>query len=204
MMNIRQEIPADYRKVEELTREAFWNVYRPGCVEHFILHNFRNDAAFIPELSLVCEKNGKIVGHIMYCRARLSLDNGGEKEIVVFGPLSVAPSHQREGIGSELIRRSLKIASEMGFGAVAITGSPAYYSRFGFESGSKIGVYYDGIPREEEAPFFMVKELEEGYLSGISAVYRDPDGYSFDEDAVEAFDSGFASKEKKRLSTQMF
>lgn len=203
-MNIRVETPVDYRKVEELTRDAFWNVYRPGCVEHFVLHKFRSDPDFIPELSLVCEKDGEIVGHIMYCRANLMLDNGGEKEILVFGPLSVAPEHQREGMGGALIRFSLQKAAEMGFCAVAITGNPAYYHRFGFESGSKRGVYYDGLPREQEAEFFMVKELKAGYLSIGGAVYRDPEGYQIDEREAERFDAGFSPKEKKRLSTQIF
>lgn len=202
-MNIRTERAEDFRRVEEVTREAFWNVYRPGCVEHFILHKFRSDPDFIPELSLLCEKNGETVGHIMYCRARLLPDCGGEKEIAVFGPLSVLPSCQREGIGGALITASLKIAADMGFGAVAITGSPEYYSRFGFESGSRRGVFYDGIPREEETPFFMVKELSAGFLQG-GYRYRDPDGYSFDEGELELFDSGFPKMEKKRLSTQLF
>lgn len=202
-MNIRIERKEDFHAVEEVTREAFWNVYRPGCVEHFILHRFRDNADFISELSLLCEKNSEIAGHIMYSRARIFPDSGGEREIAVFGPLSVLPKYQREGIGGALITFSLKKAAELGFKAVAITGAPEYYHRFGFESGSKRGVFYDGIPRGEEAPFFMIKELRDGFLNG-TAVYRDPDGYQFDETELERFDKSFPEKEKKRLPTQLF
>ena len=70
---IRVEEPRDFKTVENLTRDSFWNVYRPGCTEHFVLHCYRNNPDFIRELSLVMEKDGKIIGHIMFSKAELTV-----------------------------------------------------------------------------------------------------------------------------------
>lgn len=202
-MTIRLEEPKDYREVEELTREAFWNKYRPGCFEHYVLHRYRDCPEFVKELDYVIEENGKIVAHIMYSHARITTDDGRTVSIMIFGPVSVLPEEQGKGYGSKLIRHTLDLAEKLGCGAVAITGDPDYYHRFGFVSGSKLGVYYDGIPRGEEAPFFMVKELKEGFLKGVTGVYKDPEGYFVEDADVEAFDADFPSKEKKKLPGQL-
>ena len=202
-MTIRLEEPKDYRKVEELTREAFWNKYRPGCMEHYVLHRYRGRPEFVKELDYVMEEEGRLVAHIMYSRAQITADDGRIIPIMVFGPVSVLPEKQGGGRGGRLIRYTLELAEKMGCGAVAITGDLDYYHRFGFVSGSKLGVWYDGIPRGEEAPFFMVKELKEGFLKGVTGVYRDPEGYFVEDADVEAFDAGFPPKEKKKLPGQL-
>lgn len=200
---LRLETEKDYREVENLTREAFWNKYRPGCMEHYILHRYRTNPDFVRELDYLIEENSKIVAHIMYSRAVIEADNGQIVQILIFGPVSVLPEMQNKGYGSAIIRYTLNKAAELGYGAVAITGNPGYYHRFGFLSGSSVGIYYAGIPREEEAPFFMVKELRNGFLNGITGTYHDPKGYETNEDKVEAFDSSFPPKEKKKLPGQL-
>lgn len=202
-MTIRLEEPGDYREVENLTREAFWNKYRPGCFEHYVLHRYWDRSEFVKELDYVVEEDGKIVAHIMYSRAQITADDGSTIPIMIFGPVSVLPEKQGKGYGSKLIRHTLDLAEKLGCGAVAITGDPGYYHRFGFVSGSGLGIYYNGLPRSEEAPFFMVKELKEGFLEGITGVYRDPEGYFVEYDDVEAFDAKFPPKEKKKLSGQL-
>ncbi len=203
MKIIRIETEKDYRTTENLTREAFWNVYQPGCSEHYVLHKFRKLPQYIPELSLVMELEGEIIAHIMYSNAEIKCDNGNIIPILVFGPVSVQPEHQGKGYGKELIQYSMEKAKDMGFGAIAITGNPAYYKRFGFVSGSSINVYYEKVPRSEESPFFMVKELIPNYLAGIVGTYINPDGYSVDNEEVDVFEKKFPIKEKKVLPGQL-
>lgn len=200
---IRPENREDYTAVENLTREAFWNVYRPGCMEHYVLHRYRSLPDFVPELSLVLQRQGEIIGHIMYSHARICCDDGSHLPVMIFGPLSVHPGWQRRGYGSLLVRKSLELAKEMGCGAVMITGSPAYYARFGFVAAKQYGVRYAGLDRDDPAPFFMALELVSGYLQGKSGVYADPEGYLVQEADVEAFDSRFPRKEKRRLPGQL-
>lgn len=201
---IRKEIPSDYREVENLVRESFWNVYRPGCMEHYVLHGYRGLPEFVPELSLVLELDGGIIGHIMYSRATIQCDDGSAKPIMIFGPVAIAPQYQKQGYGSHLIRFSLEKAREMGCGAVAITGNPGYYHRFGFRDARSAGVYYGGLPRTEETPFFMVKELIPEYLAGVTGVYTDPPGYLVSEEDVDRFDAAFPPKQKLKLPGQLF
>jgi len=203
MTTIRLEEPRDYREVENLTREAFWNKYRPGCMEHYVLHCYRDRPEFMKELDYVMEEDGVIIVHIMYSRAQITGDDGRMIPILIFGPVSVLPEKQGRGYGGRLIRYTLEQAERLGWGAVAITGDPDYYHRFGFVSGTAMGVCYDGIPPTEEAPFFMVKELKEGFLRDVTGVYRDPEGYFVEDADVDAFDAGFPPKEKKKLPGQL-
>lgn len=203
MKIIRIETKEDYKITENITREAFWNVYQPGCSEHYVLHKFRELPHYIPELSLVMEVDGNVVAHIMYSKGEVVCGNGDRVPIVVFGPLSVEPEHQGKGYGGELISYSMDKAKSMGFGAIAITGDPAYYKRFGFVSGSSVNVYYAEMPRKEEAPFFMVKELVPGYLKGVVGTYFNPEGYIVDDADVDIFDENFPAKEKKVLPGQL-
>ena len=203
MTTIRLEEPRDYREVENLTREAFWNKYRPGCMEHYVLHCYRDRPEFMKELDYVMEEDGVIIAHIMYSRAQITGDDGRMIPILIFGPVSVLPEKQGRGYGGRLIRYTLEQAERLGWGAVAITGDPDYYHRFGFVSGTAMGVCYDGIPPTEEAPFFMVKELKEGFLRDVTGVYRDPEGYFVEDADVDAFDAGFPPKEKKKLPGQL-
>ena len=201
---IRPETKGDAATTENITREAFWNVYQPGCDEHYILHRYRGLPEYIPELSLVLEENGEILAHIMYSHAQVVTTEGKSVPVVLFGPVSVRPDKQKMGYGSALIRESLVRAKTMGFGAVVITGSAEYYSRFGFGSAQSFGVYYGEIS-DEPTPFFMALELKPGYLDGVRGVYSDPPGYLVDDaDALAAFDAQFPKKEKLKLPGQIF
>lgn len=198
---IRNETPNDYHAVENLTREAFWNVYRPGCLEHFVLHEFRSDPAFVPELDLVMELDGALVGHVMYVRSAIPKDGGGELPIMTFGPISIAPQYKRQGFGSVLLRESMRRAKAMGAGALAITGNIDFYGKSGFVVAKTKGVRYADDP---DADYFLIAELTPGFLNGVSGTYKDPDGYFVSDEAAEAFDAQFAPKEKLKLPGQLF
>lgn len=202
-MKIRPEEKKDWKAVENLTREAFWNKYKPGCDEHYILHRFRQLPQFVRELDCVLEEEGELVAHIMYSRAEIRTDGGRSVPVLIFGPVSVLPERQKKGYGGALIRHTLEKAARLGFGAVAVTGDPGYYHRFGFVSGSSMGIDYAGVPRGQAAPFFMVLELRQGYLAGVTGVFQEPDGYFAAEEDVEEFDRGFPPKEKKKLPGQL-
>lgn len=198
-ISIRRETGRDFREVEELTREAFWNLYFPGCNEHYLAHVMRSHPDFISELDFVAECDGRLVGSIMYTRARLVAEDGEEKGIVCFGPLSVLPSHQRRGIGSALVRHTADLARGMGAGMIVIFGDPHNYCRLGFRSCRDFGIS-DG---NGECPHGMLAlELEAGVTAGRRWVYRYSDVYDVDEKAAEAFDAGFPAKEKGYSPTQ--
>lgn len=200
---IRLETPNDYRKVENLTREAFWNVYRPGCMEHYVLHCYRDREDFVPELDFVMEKDGEIIGHVMYVRAKIQADDGREIPIMTFGPISIAPEYKRKGYGKVLLDYSMEKAKKMGVGALCMEGNIDFYGKSGFVVASTKGIHYYAEPREEEVPYFLLKELKEGFLDGITGVYHTPEGYFVDEKAVEKFDADFPSKEKLKLPGQL-
>ena len=201
---IRNENPADYRAVEELTREAFWNVYRPGCLEHYVLHVLRDDPAFVPELDFVMEKDGELIGHIMFMRAKILADDGREIPMMTFGPISIAPHLQRQGYGRQLLDYALEQAKDMGAGCICMEGNIGFYGHCGFTVASASGIHYHGVPREEEVPYFLLRELKEGFLAGVTGVYYTPEGYYVDELAAEEFDRTFPPKEKKKLPGQLF
>jgi len=200
---IRQATPDDYAETENLTREAFWNVYRPGCTEHYILHTFRKREDFMGELDLVMEKGQTIIGHIMFARAEIHGDDGTKTPIMTFGPVSIAPDLQRQGFGKKLLDFSLEKARALGTGAICIEGNPAFYGKSGFVSAAKKGIRYYGAPESADLPYFLVKELIPGFLDGITGTYRPPEGYDIDEEAAEQFDSAFPPKEKLKLPGQL-
>lgn len=200
---VRLETVEDWNEVENLTREAFWNKYCPGCSEHYVLHLFRSRPDFVKELDFVIEAEGRIVAHIMYCNSEIKCEDGRIIPIMTFGPLSVLPDCQGKGYGSKLIRITMEKALALGCGAIAITGNPDYYNRFGFVSGHSMDIHYAAVPYEDEAPFFMIKELKPGYLTGIKGTFQDPKGYLVNDVDVEAFDMKFSPKEKKKLPGQL-
>lgn len=138
---LRLELPEEHRQVEALTRDAFWDVYHPGCVEHLILHRLRSSPAFISKLDFVALWDGNLVGHIASSRAAVTSPRGEVTGVLTFGPVSVRPDCQGRGIGSALIRRTLKDGAGMGFPGAVICGNPAYYSRFGFHSAARFGIW---------------------------------------------------------------
>lgn len=199
---IRLEQEKDYFEVENLTREAFWNVYRPGCDEHFVLHNMRADARFVKELDYVIELDGIIVANIVYALGYLTLDNGEKRDILIFGPVSVLPQYQKQGFAERLINFTLEKAKALGYNCVAITGNPDYYKKYGFVSASTFGVYYEGMDKSDDAPFFMIKQL--GDIPVQSGVYSDPECYHAREEDVALFDKQFPPKVKEKREGQLF
>lgn len=192
-LTIRQEVPADYRAVEELTRRAFWNLYVPGCTEHYVAHILRGHADFIPELDLVLELGGRIIGSVMYTRAKLVDENGTEKPVLTFGPVCVEPELQRQGYGKQLLESSFEQAVRLGYDTIVIFGSPVNYVGRGFKSCKKFNVCLEGgvFP----APM-MVKELIPGVLDGRRWFYYQSPAMEFDEAQAEAFDQSFPPIEK--------
>lgn len=203
-IRIRLERKEDERVTENLVRESFWNVYRPGCVEHYILHRLRSDADFIPELNFVMEKDGELIGQNVFLKASIRSDDGRSIPILTMGPICITPRLKRQGYGKILLDTSLKKATELGFGAVCFEGNIDFYGKSGFDYASKFNIRYHGLPDGADASFFLCKELTDGYLIGVSGEYATPKGYSFTEDTVEQFDRKFPPKEKKILPCQIF
>lgn len=201
---IRLERKEEYREVENLVRESFWNIYRPGCLEHYVLNQLRNDEAFVPELDFVMEKDGVIIGQNIFMRAVIKADDGRDIPIMTMGPICIAPELKRQGYGKILLDYSLEKAKEMGCGALCFEGNIDFYGRSGFKYASEYGIRYHGLPEGEDASFFLCRELTEGYLDGISGEYATPAGYFVDEAEAEKFDMQFPKKEKLKLPGQLF
>ena len=200
---IRSEEKGEYRKVENMVRESFWNVYRPGCMEHYVLHQLRKDTAFVPELDLVMEQNGELIGQNMFMRAWIAADDGREIPIMTMGPICIAPQWKRKGYGKILLDYSLEKAKELGYRALCFEGNIDFYGKSGFREASEFGIRYHGLPEGEDAPFFLCKELIPGYLEKITGEYTTPEGYFVDEKEAEEFDRQFPRKEKKKLPGQI-
>ena len=201
---IRLERENEHREVENLIRESFWNVYRPDCLEHYVINQLRNDPAFVPELDFVMEKDGKLIGQNMFMRAVIKADDGRDIPIMAMGPICIAPEFKRKGYGKILLDFSLEKAAEMGAGALCFEGNIDFYGKSGFTYASTFGIRYHGMPEGEDAPFFLCKELKKGYLDGITGVYTPPQGYFVDEAEAEEFDKQFPKKEKLKLPGQLF
>lgn len=201
---IRLETPADYSETENLVRESFWNVYRPGCLEHYVLHCLRNDSDFVPELDFVMEQDGKIIGQNIFVKTEISADDGRKIPIMTMGPICIAPELKRQGYGKKLLDFSLQKAKELGTGALCFEGNIDFYGKSGFDFASRFGIRYHGLPEGEDASFFLCRELIEGYLDGITGEYSTPVGYMVDEAEAEEFDRQFPAKQKLKLPGQLF
>lgn len=196
---IRQEVEKDYRIVEELTREAFWNLHVPGCSEHFVLHNIRKCPAFIPDIDLVAEFEGKIIGHIVYTRSIIIDESNNQYGVITFGPVSVLPSFQKQGVGSALIRYSLEKARNLGYTAVCIYGDPRYYSRFGFRCAEKFDI------RTADGKFavaLLALELFDGALHKVKGRFYEDQAFEVNQAEFAVFEKTFYHKEKKITETQ--
>lgn len=201
---IRLERKEEEREVETLVREAFWNVYRPGRLEHYVLNQMRNNPDFIPELNFVLEKDGKIIGQNVFVRAVIKADDGREIPISAMGPICIAPELKRQGYGKFLLDYTLERAKEIGVKALCFEGNIDFYGKSGFDYASQFGVRYHGLPEGADASFFLCKELEKGYLDGVTGEYAPPQCYFVDEKEAEEFDKEFSPKEKLRLEGQIF
>lgn len=198
-MIIRNEEVSDYRNVEEMVREAFWNLYVPGCNEHFVLHNLRNSSDFIPELDFVAEKEDQIVGQIVYSRGIIKSAQGTKQEVISFGPLSVLPVFQKRGIGTALINHTINLAREMGFPAICIYGDPRYYSRFGFRCAEKYEIKTND---DKFAVALQVLELQRGVLKNMPGNFIESATYEINESEFTRYDASFAFKEKTETDSQ--
>ena len=201
---IRLEQTEDYRAVETLVRESFWNVYRPGCSEHYVIHVLRDDPAFVKELDFVMEQDGRLIGQNMFMKTVINADDGRVIDVLTMGPIGIAPELKRRGYGKALLDYSLEKAAGLGFGAVLFEGNIGFYGKSGFDYASKFGIRYHDLPEGTDASFFLCRELIPGYLDGIIGVYQTPQGYYVDDADVEAFDKAFPPKEKLRLPGQIF
>ena len=203
---IRQEASKDFFTVENLVREAFWNVYQPGCDEHFIVNQYRDNSDFIKELSLVLELDNKIIGYIMFSKAQIDCDNGTKLDVVTFGPLAIHPNFQRKGFGKILVDYSLEKAKDLGYTCVFICGNGEFYGKSGFVPAITKGIRYADDP-EGEALYFLCKELKENFLKDVYGIYHDPKGYFIPHEKPEAFEkyeSTFPKKEKLKLPGHIF
>jgi len=201
---IRLEKEKDYREAENLVREAFWNVYRPGCSEHYVLHVLRDDPAFVKELDFVMERGGRLVGQNLFVRTVIEADDGRVIPVLTMGPISITPELQRKGCGKALLDYSLEKAAGLGFGAVLFEGNIGFYGKSGFDYAGRFGIRYHDLPEDADSSFFLCKELIPGYLDGVTGVYRTPQSYYADDSDVERFDSGFPPKQKLKLPGQLF
>ncbi len=201
---IRSERKEEHREVENLVRESFWNMYRPGCLEHYVLNQLRDDEAFIDELDFVMEKDGKIIGQNMFMKAVIKADDGRDIPIVTMGPICIANELKRQGYGKILLDYSLEKATGMGFGAICFEGDIDFYGKSGFTYAGEFGIRYHDLPEDADASFFLCKELKKGYLKGVTGEYTSPQGYFVNEVDAEEFDKQFPPKEKLKLPTQLF
>ena len=201
---IRPETEKDHAAVENLIRESFWNVYRPGCLEHYVIHVLRDDPAFIKELDFVMEQDGKLIGQNMFMKTVIEADDGRTIDVLTMGPICITPELKRKGYGKRLLDYSLEQAKAMGFGAVLFEGNIGFYGKSGFDYASNFGIRYHDLEEGEDSSFFLCKELIPGFLDGVTGVYQTPAGYYVDPFDAELFDASFPKKEKQKLPGQLF
>ena len=202
-VTFRREEPADWREVELLIREAFWNLHAPGCNEHYLAHLLRQAPEFVPALDILAEADGRIIGSILYIRAQILLDTGTTLPVLTFGPLAVLPAYQRQGVGGQLVRHTLALAREAGGNAVLIYGDPVYYSRFGFQPAEAFGI---GTAENQYHAALQAYELAEGALANAAGRFMEGNVFHMDETAAAAYNRQFPAKalEKGTPSQQRF
>ena len=200
---IRLETANDHKEIENLIREAFWNVYRPGCMEHYLIHELRSNPDFVRDLDFVMELDGKIIGQNAFTKAEIIADDGRHIPVLTMGPICIANDLKRQGYGKILLDYSLQKAAELGYGAVCFEGNINFYGKSGFILASEKKIHYDGEPRDAVVPYFLLKELKEGYLEGIEGVFYQPMAQYADEAAADEFDKQFPPKEKLKLPGQL-
>lgn len=203
---IRRETREDYRETENLVRESFWNVYHPGCLEHYVLKRLRDDPAFVPELDVVMVQDGRIIGQNCFVRTVIEKDGGGTLPILTMGPICIANDRKRQGYGKQLLDVSLELAKDWGCGGVCFEGNILFYGKSGFRHAREFGIRYHDLPEGADDSFFLGRELIPGYFAGVSGVYQTPAGYYVCETEPEAFaayEAEYPPKEQKVLPGQL-
>jgi predicted N-acetyltransferase YhbS len=203
-ITFRLETENDYSEVENLIRESFWNVYQPGCSEHYLIHVLRNDPAFVRELDFVMELDGRMIGQNMFMRTVIEADDGRKIPVLTMGPICIVPDLKRRGYGKKLLDYSVSKAAELGYGAVLFEGNIAFYGKSGFSYARNFGIRYHDLPEGADDSFFLCRELVPGYLDGITGVYQTPKAYYVEDSDVDEFDRGFPTREKLKLPGQLF
>ncbi len=186
----------EYNIIDNVVRDSFFGVFRPGCVEHFIVNRARENNWLVKAIDFCITLNKKIIGHIMFSHANIVLENGLDKDILVLGPVCILPEYQKQGFGTQLINYALSTATKYQYGAIAVVGNPKFFARFGFVPAKQYNIYYSKLTKDQPAPFFMIKELQNGYLDGTSGVFEPTEVFSTSLDEVEQFDKQFTPKEK--------
>lgn len=187
-ITLRRETPVDEHEADTLIRQAFWNCYRPGCDEHYLAHLLRRSPLFVPELAVLAEADGRLIGSVLYCRANVLLDRGGKLSVLTFGPIAVLPAYQGQGVGGQLIRHTQSMARELGESAILIYGDPAYYSRYGFVAAERYGI---ASMQNQYCAALQAYELHEGALQAAAGRFEEGDIYAVDAQAAAAFDEQF-------------
>ena len=198
-ITIRNETSADHKLVEEITRKSFYNLYIPGCVEHYLVHVMRDHEDFIPELDFVLELNGNVIGNIMYTKSKLTDENGDTKDILTFGPVCILPKYQRMGYGKLLMEHSFDKAIELGYDTIIIFGSPINYVSRGFKSCKK---YHVCIENGKYPAAMMVKELIPNVLKGHRWIYQHSPVMAINEKEAMNYDDTLEKMEKKYQPSQ--
>lgn len=197
---IKQTSQKDFSITEIITREAFWNIYKPGCSEHLVLHNLRKSHSYIKELDLVAFYNNQIVGHIISTKAKVVDSLNKEYEVLCAGPLSVLPDFQNKGIGGKLMKESIKIAKRLGFRGMILFGNPDYYHRFGFKNAKEFGITTKDCQNFEP---FMALELFENSLIDVRGRFIEDESFNVNEDELNEFEKQFPYKEKRVTDTRL-
>ena len=198
-ITIRHEKEEDYFEVEHMTREAFWDLYKPGCDEHLLVRQLRKSEAFLPELDYVAVDGDTIVGNIVYTKAIIESESG-QATVLCMGPLTVLPSQQRKGIGSSLLRHTVEKAKEIGYLAIVIFGSPAYYHRFGFRNAKE---YHIQTSDGNNFDAFMVLDLSDNGLANISGRFFEDAAFQIDKKDLDEYEKRFPYKEKHKKEGQL-
>ncbi len=196
---IRPETEDDYFENEFVTREAFWNLYVPGCNEHYLVYLLRNHPDYLPEFSFVAEYEKKIIGNIFYAKSHVINELDQKLDTLTFGPVSVLPEFQRKGAGTALIRHTTELARQKGYPAIIIYGSPRNYCIHGFKNCKDFAI----TTKEGRNPYSMlVLELQKEVFQGHSWKYYDSDVYNINDAEVEEYDRRFPHKAKEYSYTQ--
>ena len=203
-IKIRLEKESDYRYVENLVRESFWNVYRPGCIEHFLLHELRKSVNFVKELDFVIELDNRIIGQVAFVKSSIKNKDNEDVTILTLGPICIANEYKRKGYGKTLLDYSINKARELEYGVIFLEGNIDFYSKSGLNYASTYNIKYHGLSDEDDSSFFLCLELKENFLENIKGEYVTPEGYLINEEDALKFDESFPKKEKLKLPGQLF